>query len=482
MATKFRLYVRDKPVAPDLTNPAPMPLIGEVDRFISFEAIGRHLDVGTWTMTLQAGTDQARLLKPGRGIALFLDSSPTEVAFSGFVRSIKLVKNRETGGEGHLTVSGVCDNTIVKERLGRIRPRAVYAREDELGPEWDPVVYDGTTYRAPNNSAEWIWGVLVENMMAPELSSFGDSSRRIRYLDMPTTCPAELRALPNDSEWEAYPMKLSSIEEAVWELASKIGLSIRFVYNPETGLVEPIIRPSQDLSDTVVFDELIGNLNGYEVTAEAPVYTRVFLAGATPEEENEWRRYFELRRSGLWNPPGWQDIGTTSNPALWSDPGWGRKAIEVEWTTMAEGYLDVRETKWQYQSNPSDPGAALPPPSGSKERALFDRQRLAFFVENSQRGLITLDAIDTDTCRFVRDYNIGDTVRVLLDTSNLPEEMLDEDGVVREQIQEVAISCTAEDMWMIKPTVGSDESSTTPYVYRKLRALQNFVEATNART
>ncbi|WP_176611767.1 hypothetical protein [Actinomadura sp. WMMB 499] len=459
-----------------------MLLIGEVDRFISFESIGRHLDVGSWTLTLPASSPQAHLIKPGRGIALFLDSSPDQVAFGGPIRSIKLTKNRETGGRGLLTVSGVCDNTVVRERLGRIDPTTVYAREDEVSRKWVPTVHDGVGYRTPRNSGEFIWGLLVANLTIPVLSSVGDTSRRIRYLDMPTTCPAVLRAMPADEEWKRYPIKLSSIEDAVWDLARLVGLSVRFLYNAHTGLVEPRIEPSRDLSDDIVFDELAGNLAGFEVTVEAPAFTRLFMAGEAPEAD-DGRRYYEYWRSNLWNPPGWVDFSTPgSTPAQWSDPYWGRKGLEVEWNTTAESYLDVRESDWGYQSDPADPGAALDPPVDSDERRRFDRQRIAAFVENSQKGLVTFEAVDTDTCRYGRDYQIGDTVRMLLDTSNIPESMTDADGVIRQQVREVRIACKADEMWIIEPTIGSDETSSTPYVYRKLRQLQRQVEATNNRT
>ncbi|MEU5878176.1 hypothetical protein [Spirillospora sp. NPDC047279] len=457
-----------------------MPLIGRIDGFLSFESIERHLDVGAWTLTLPAKSADAELIRPGRGITVFLDSNPDSVAFSGPIRSIKVSTTQETGGDGLMTVSGVCDNVIVRERLGRIQPRSIYAREDETVRQWQPVVYSGGAYRAPVNSGEFIWGLLAENLICPELVSGGDTSRRIRYLDMTRDCPASISALAADDLWQSYPVQMSAVEDAVWDLARLTGLTVRFRYDATTGLIKPTIRPSIDLSQTIVFDEAAGNLAGYEFTSEAPTNTRVFLAGATPATDGG-RRFYELRRSDLWNPPGWQDIDTTSNPALWSDPWWGRKAIEVEWGVTAEGYVDVRETKWAYQSNPASPGAALPPPPGSAERRLFDRQALAYLVENTQRGLVTLDALDTDKCRYGLHYNIGDTVRALLNTSALPESMLDADGLLRQPIQEVRIACSADEMWLIQPKVGGDESSSTPYVYRMIRRLRRQVEATKNR-
>lgn len=475
MTTRFRVHVRDRPVAEHEFLWAPMPLIGEVSEFVSFEATATHRGTGTWIATIDASSPQARLFKPGRGVVIFLDSAPNKVMFSGWVRKVLLRNNKDTGFRTVLQVSGPCDNDIVRERLGRIGPGEPYLREDVESRVWQPIVFDGVNWRAPKNSAEFLWGLLVQNYVIPLVSPPDeDSSRIVKYLRMDMECPASLQALPNDDLWKRYPMQLSSIEEAFWDLVDLLDLSVRFLYNPDNGLIEPDIRPIEDVSAEVLFDPQAGNLTGVEAVAEAPAFTRLYLAGKTPDNEGD-RRYYELRYSSLWNPPGWVDWMDTSDPEAWSDPNWGRQAIEVEWSTSAESFMDVRESEWAYQSDPAAPGSALPPPVGSDERARFDREALAAFVENSQKGYVKLEAVDTEQCRYGVHYDLGQSVRVLLDTSYLPEAMLDEDGIVRQPVQEVKISCSAGELWKIEPVIGPPDTSSTPYIYRMLRRLRRHV-------
>jgi len=456
-----------------------MPIAGEIDEFLSFEAIGRHLDVGTWRLSMASDTEQAKLIEPGRGIVLYVEGQQRPV-FTGPIDTIQKVKSKDEPGT--LTVTGFCDNIWFGERYLRRNPAQTFSRETE--GEWDGHVQvsPGVSI-APTNSAMWIWHAVLQNFRIPYVDTFNDLTRRIPFMDLPNTAPTEVTSLPNDDMWKSFSIKahMKPIDELAFELARRAGLTARFYWDPETEKIKLTVLPAEDKSQTVVFDEQAGNLVGQTIVSEAPKATRVIQVGAAPTEDNP-RRYYQYRKNVLHNPPGWvsRPPGTgTDDPTSWSDPYWGREFIETYWNRTTEGYSDVRDS--DYHPTP-DASLVMPdPPPGSEEAQRFDTAQQVYFVENGIRGQVSLDVIDIEDCTFGTHYHVGDIVRCLIDTSLLPPDMVDEDGVLRQQIQEVHISSSANELWKIKPLIGGEESSSTPYVYRELRRLRRLVEETNER-
>lgn len=487
--TRFRIYVRDRP-----NSAFQLPVLGEIDTYTSFEAQIRLLDIGSFQIVIPTGTDQADLIRPGRGILVYLADGTSDPVFTGPIRSIKLTRTGVGKTNGYLTVSGTCDNKLLDERVGRGTPRlpwnqegwAGFGRDTTIPPQidWKPVVYDGSIERSPNNSAEFIWGLVHENFVistpdAPN-PTVADLSRRVKYLNVPRTLPASLMAMPADAVWKGFPTRQNSIADTVFALAAAMKLNVRLKWKPSTGMVHLDITQVVDRSNTVVFDQTAGNLVGYEFTTEIPEATRVILVGATSSTTNP-RRYYEYQKNDLHDPSGWLDYDNGGSSSSWSDPGWGRQAIETQWNVSAEAIVDVRESKWTYQSDPAYPGTALAPTAGSAEAALFASQELASLAEKGAKGAFTLDAADIEGCRFSTDYDIGDIVRALLDTSYLPDTLRDADGVLREQVREVRLASSGTEAWRIQPTVGASDGSTTPYIYRELRRLRKRIEAAQAR-
>jgi hypothetical protein len=452
-----------------------MPLIGEIDEFVSAEIIVRHLAVGSFSIEMSSASPQARLIEPGRGIVVFIEGQLVPV-FSGPIRSIKLTKNESDPGT--LLVSGTCDNLWFNERIGRNDSEDTWNRETE--GDWDGgLQLNSTTALLPDNSAEWIWHLVLMNYTLPYIDTFIDTSRRVKFMDLPSAPPPEVRALPDDDLFKGFAdIHLKTIGEAVFELSRQAGLNTRFFWDPISEKVKLTCLPAVNKSNSVVFDEQVGNLVGYEIVSEAPSVTRVVMGGATPTEEKP-RRYYRYVHSRLHNPPGWVSLwDNVGNPSSWSDPNWGRDAIEVSWNVTTEDYIDVRDTKY----HPNPVGEVMPEPAaGSAELLKFNRAATAHFVENGAKGLVSLDAIDIPTCSFGVHYGIGEIVRCLIDTSILPPNIPDLDGVLRQQVQEVRLTSTSDELWIIKPTIGTDSTTTTPYVYRELRRLRRQVEETNER-
>lgn len=487
-ATHFRIYVRDRP-----NSSFSMPLVGEIDAYTSFEAEVRHLDVGAWTMKIPAGTEQANLIRPGRGIVVFLADDPSEPVFTGPIRTLKLTKSKDAPGKGVLTVSGPCDNVIFNERVGRGTPRfptdmegfGGVNRDPPAAPpqiKWSPVVYDGAD-RYPLNSGEFIWGLVHENYAISQPYSdsvvTSDVSRRIKYFDVPRQVPAAVKALPADTVWRGFPVSMSTIGETVFALADVVGYTVRCMWLPADGKLHLTIARPVDRSATAVFGEASGNLLGYEFTLQAPEATRLFMAGATPNEAD--RRYYQDAKNDLFDPAGWKDYDTGGSSSTWNDPGWGRQSIEVEWNTTAEAVVDVRNSEFKYASDPTYLGLAMEPTAGSLEAARFLQQRRVSLADKGPKGAFTLDAADIEGCRFGIDYFVGDKVRALLDTTYIPAAVLDADGVLRDYVTTVRISSSASEMWRVEPTIGTADS-VTPWIYRTLRKMKRQLDVINIRT
>lgn len=500
MTTKFRVFVRDRPINAGLVT-ASMPLIGELDAFTSFQATPRVNAVGAWQLAMPAGNEQAQLIKPGRGVAVFLEGS-TKPIFSGPIGQIERTWSKDSAGGGMLTVSGPCDNTVFSERIARGSPRWPLRREGAAGetpPEpkldWAPTVFTSTAgdERPPINSAEFIWGLVIENFRLALSYETQDDTRRLRTFHSTSTVPASVTALGTDDIWKGYPIRMSDLSATVFSLAEAVGLQVRMswmatppadqTFNGGEGLFLTI-TPIQDLSDDVVFAEGNGNLNSYTLTSVAPKTTRVIIGGETT---TGGQRYYEYRKNKLFDPAGWVDwdstdsIGNRRLSSDFSDPGWGRQAIETEWNTTAEQFVDSRDIAWPFQPDWNEVFGSLAPAPGSDIAAQFASEALDNFVANGPTGLLTLDAIDTDTCQFGRDYNVGDVVQAQLDTLYLPESMVDDDGAIRQRVQEVTLSSSASDMWKIQPVVGTADSSPTPYIYKELKKLRAKVESDSQR-
>lgn len=501
---RFRVYVREAPVAiPDGSSLAStlgnMPLVGELDAYTEFSCTPRVNEVGSWSMKIPAHQEQVDLLRPGRGVVVFLADNADPV-FSGPIRQFQRTWSKDEAGAGSMLVTGPCDNILFDERVGRASPSDAMLREsdnfdfdsDSTTLDWIPKVFDGSSTRNPLNSAEFIWALVQQNYKITEGVTLQDASRRVPYIAVPRAVPAYLTAMPADSIWKGFPVRMSSIRETVFAVAEAAGLNVRFMWMPlpPTGQ-DPddysdtvFLRIDQvaDVSDSVVFGELAGNLSSYTVTSVAPTATRLIIGGETTTGD---RRYYQYSKNELFDPSGWTDstsvdaFGNRVPSSTFSDPEWGRTAIEAEWGITAEQFVDAREIDWPYQPG-FKTGYALAPKPGSNIDLQFEQEALKNLVESGPKGLLQLDVVDTPTTQFGVHYGVGDIVRALVDTRILPASMVPEDGVLTEQVREVTLSSKADEMWAIKPVVGTADSSPIPWVYRELKRLRSKVDS-NAR-
>lgn len=499
--SRFRIYVRDKI---DIVS-AEMPLLGEIDTYTDFQAINRHNAVGSWSLKMPAGIEQTSLLAPGRGIVVFRDNEQNFPVFSGPIRRIDRSWSKDEAGAGTLSVSGVCDNAILRERIGRVTPWEDWPYEghtqnkvtdggDAPKQSWDAFVFDPQpTKRDPANSGEFIYALLVQNYTIRAFHGDWDQSRICLPLSLDDIPSASLRALPDDDAWKGFPINMANLETSVFALAEAAGLKVSFQWqtksktdptHTDTNKLFLNITPIADKSGSVVFDPSAGNITSYTLSSVAPDATRVILGGQVTEGG---RRWYSLRKNDFFDPAGWTDrddrdgFGNRLSPT--SDAPWGRQKIEVDWNTNAEMFLDARDINWEFQIGTNDdPIASISPRPGTDVALQVDQEATKALVENGPTGLLTMTAVDSPACTFGVDYFVSDIVRVLLDNSFLPESMRPEDGIIREMVREVTLASTASAIWTIQPTIGTSDSSPTPYIYKQLKKLRSKVESVASTT
>lgn len=499
-ASRFRVYLRDRPTV----DAGDLPLIGEIDTYRSFQSTLRHNDIGSWQLKMTAGSPGTSLIQPGRGVVVFHDEEPNWPVFSGPISQIDAAWSQDDGHS--LTVTGPCDNALFRERIARIDPtrytqfEAEADANDVVPTEWDPTVIDFIdndhySVRAPNNTGEWIWSLVVLNYTNYFFGGDSDDSRAVRYLKLAPQIPPELKALPNDTVWQGFPINMTDLSTVVFQAAEAAGLSVRISWQPQTrsslvntyvdsmGLYLNIARVN-DLSDSIVFGPDQGNLSSYTLSSVAPEATRMFIEAETTDNDRRWLGY---RKNDLFDPEGWISWETRNAngehylAADWSDPNNGRHAIERDWNVTAEKFTDARDISWPYQPDPQQFEAAEDPHPGTAVDDQINQTALQFMVENGPKGLFSMTALDAPGCRYGLDYNVSDVVRILVDTSFIPESMRAEDGVIRDLVREVTISSSADSIWTIQPTVGTTDSSPTPYIYRQLKKLKAKIEDTTNR-
>lgn len=479
-----------------------MPLLGEIDQYTDFQAINRHNAIGSWSLKMPAGVSQSSLIAPGRGVVVFREDEQNFPVFSGPIRQIDRSWSKDDAGAGSITVTGVCDNSILRERLVRTNPNLDWPYEGTTGfssagdtpkAAWIPSVWDPyPTHRAPKNSGEFIYALMVANFTARIFDGDWDLSRACLPLDLELVPNNVLRALPDDDLWKGYPLSLEAdLVPNLFSLAEVAGLDISIRWQTRSkSIPEDVfkklflnITPIADKSATVVFDTSAGNLSSYTLSSIAPEATRVVIGGQVTEGS---RRWYSLRKNDFLDPVGWVDRDNHDSFGnryiTTSDGAWGRQKIEVDWNTNAEMFLDARDIEWEFQVRSDDDAlASISPTPGSDIAIQVDQATTKALVENGPKGLLTMTAVDSPACAFGVDYQVSDVVRTILDNSFLPESMRPEDGVIREMVREVKLSSTASDIWVIEPTVGSSESSPTPYIYKELKKLRSKVEATTTR-
>ncbi|HEX2315162.1 MAG TPA: hypothetical protein VHJ17_15575 [Thermomonospora sp.] len=265
MTGDWRVLVRDQ----------DRRLIGEVGAEHTLEIVDRHLAVGSWSITVDAGSRDARLLRDGHGIVFLRDGA---IAFSGPTRLVERVHNADEGGYGTLTASGTCDLAWLS--------RLVYpeATTTDLGAT--ARTFAVTSYRLGPAKAETVLRTLADKHAGPGAAT----ARQVPGLVL----------APVDQQQGAdvtVSARFDSLLETMLDTAARgrVGFDVRQRLD---GRLELSVYPERDRRAHARFSIELGNLRSYQYTINPPEATFVVVAD---EGENTARRYWGFGRPDpLW--------------------------------------------------------------------------------------------------------------------------------------------------------------------------------------
>ncbi|MEW2575377.1 Gp37-like protein [Streptomyces syringium] len=406
---RYRVDVRD----------TALRRIGQIDAYTNLDVIVRHLDVGTWSLTLPAAHPQARLLTTGQGVIIWPEGSTgadaaggREPLLSGPVSKVRHDWSNNTGTDGTLTFTGTCDNVPLAERLAFPDP----ARAPDTGNGRYSVDY--WTRQGP--AAD-----IVRELVAANLGERALPGRRVTGLD--TIPPPGTPAATGPAA--SARLRFDTVLSAVQTLASGAGLSVRIVHpDPTAPRLALTVAPVRDRSREVRLSPQLGNLAAYAYELTAPKATRAVVAAQGKGAD----RFF------------WQ----------WTTP-----EAERDWARSAEVFVDQRDTPVPAHLDATDAQfAALAEAAG---RAL---------EQGGQQAELSLSPIDTPQMTYGLHYQVGDTVTVTtVGGTDLAYP-----------VREVHITDTA-DTSTVQATVGTASATKTPALYGQVRRLWQAVHQLNTR-
>lgn len=514
---QFRIFIRSRPI-PDsssFNSPKRLRLIGEVTKYVSFDAILRINDVGTFTLVIPLSSTEivSRLFGTsgdpyatgdpgGKGIVVYLEPpgeftpETSDPVFTGpITKFAKKFDDDKNSGQGNLVLTGVCDNILWAERLvWPLGNRDIHMQAAGSEGYYTPVVEHYTqsmansasaaapeqtdyfqglvcghpatidsTVNPPQNTAELIAGLVHTQLTvagpsgsSPNPNEKAKMVHRLRpeVLYMPPEDAANI--LPDESfALVGQSAVFTSMRTLVATLGATYDTQLRFIWKPKW-------------------------YNRFGSSAKARIISRVRV---NPDKSDTVRfgtsvgnvlsydyqvsaptmTRWVLGAAGK-GKSRYYALGQDKelNPPGWSDP-YNRTASESEWDRMSEDFLDQTSIAWAYTSTTGPDGGTIwtkDPSGGSLERTQIDAAFRDRFPDAASGASITMEVLDTPKLRYGKHYELGDRVTVEIDGT-----------VINEVIREVNFSDSAADGLRIVPTVGDPSATTTPSLYKQIRKL-----------
>jgi hypothetical protein len=402
----YRIEVRDK----DLNR------IGEIDTWIQLDIVVQFCDQGSWKLLVKNGTEQAKLLERGGGVAIYQDGVEKPI-MTGQIEDFQTYWTTvQHSSQGSVFVGGKSDNKLAFSRL--IFPDPFKTVAQQYTSKWDSrTTKDRTATLIWNELNRALGPVAVENRRFPKL----------RFGVRPEGDPDVVT-----SDTVRYDVLGEKLTE--WCSNKKTGWQI--LYNPNLKTLDLDIYTPRDLSKSVRFSPELGNLREYVWTLSAPKVTRVIVAcqGEGKERyvwqkidaasEAEWglqieqfvdRRDIPLRTSKTGQPElvtkvldnGWEDIGVNPDGEEWTTALANAKAAyEAAVNANPEGNHDVEYDAVVYAIADAKPIAV------NYYRDVITQAADEVLKEGEKSGNFQIYPIDTEQCQFGRDYFVGDFVTV----------------------------------------------------------------------
>lgn len=355
---------------------------GIIEDYQSANIRMRYNDVGTWELTVDRRSREAVwLTTPGWGIEVVMNLiNGTQVPL--IAGPLNFRKQSKSVSENKLTVSGFSDDILLKHSL-------VHPSPTESFPP-----YTGSEFDTRTGVASTVVIAYVNNNIGPAAIV----PRRIPGLTMMDTDPLTGSTITGKGRWENLLPFVQGLANS-----GNVGFRIRQV---GAGL-EFQAYATVDHSVDVTLSELLGNLQAWEYTSEAPIATYVYIGGSGE--------------------------GTARAIAERPDPTplieWGRREV----------FVDSRDSNITSQ---------------------LLQAGLEYQADNSEKVGLSITPVDTNSCIYGLHYNLGDKVSIVLESPAEP---------VVEIVREVDISLTPSGPQVLRPIIGTPAAGPIVRMFDKFR-------------
>lgn len=404
----YRIEVRDR----------NLNRIGEIDTWIQLDIVVQFCDQGSWKLLVKNGTEQAKLLEQGGGVAIYQDGVDKPI-MTGQIEDFQTYWTTvQHSNKGSVFVGGKSDNKLAFSRLIFPDPTKTVAQQ------WSSKT-DSRAIKQASNTLVW-------DEINKALGPGAIADRRVPGINVGTR-PSGIANTKSDT------LRYDVLGEKLTEWCSDKKTGWQLLYNPNTKKIDLDVFTPRDLSKSIRFSPDLGNLREYVWALSAPKVTRVIVAcqGEGKERyiwqkkdataEAEWglqieqfvdRRDVPLRTSKTGQPElvtkvldnGWEDIGVDPDGNEWTQElADAKAAYEAAVNADPEGNHDVEYDAVVYEIAEAKPVAV------AYYLEVIEQAADDILKEGEKSGNFQIYPIDTEQIQFGRDYFVGDIVTVDID-------------------------------------------------------------------
>ncbi|MEV2279178.1 hypothetical protein AB0I72_26715 [Nocardiopsis sp. NPDC049922] len=435
--------------------------IGQIDQYLRINLVIRFNDVSTWRLRCPAGTDQSKLLKPGRKILIWYQGMDNPL-LSGPLTQIERYWDDSNKGLGSVDFIGSCDNHVLADNLWTPTPDFPEGNDTYQGRY--RLAYDQQTSYAFSRALvavpSYQFGPLSEIAKYGETYTDSEGSTRRRagdtegYRTLPgyklltNTEPGSPGGGPTRDEYPRinfkarYDSLINVFREkaatAVDEAGRVVPCGFRMVWDADSKQITPrLFFPNpEESAKKNTFSPALGNLRRYQYSLRSPGANRAFFAFDGQGKDRNIH-YFPVDNYD-------------------EETGEGASWPLGEWGIWKEEFLDRRDQ--------AVPGSLTDPNEQAEAEAQIQQAKREFYEASKPQAAISMEVLDTEEFQFGRDYFVGDYVQVDID-GELITDILREVNLVEESGR-----------YTITPTVGTGDASETPALYRQVRRIWNRLD------
>ncbi|MER6382098.1 siphovirus ReqiPepy6 Gp37-like family protein [Streptomyces sp. NPDC001118] len=407
----YRVEVRD----------AALNRIGIIDTWISLDLVVRYCQQGSWQILVEAGTPQADILQKGGGVAIYQDGVDLPVLTGQIETFQHYWTNAQHTSLGSLYFGGKCDNKLAYNRL---------AFPDPTKPATQQWQAADSGRKVSGPAGHLIWSELNQALGPGALAN-----RQVGGVVVGNDVTLG-KAISDNLQWDVIGTKLES-----WIDTTTTGY--RFVWDPNTKVINLRLFTPRDLSRQVRFSKELGNLREFTWSLTAPTVTRVIVACQ----------------------------GTGKNRYMYQQID---SASEAEWGLQIEQFLDRRDLPIKADPTTGQPIKAdlsvTDDQFNTAKQAVLDAATEAL-TQGAKSGNFQIYPIDTPHIQFGRDYFVGDIVTVAVDGAEYTD-------IVRE------VSITVDQggqTQTVSPSIGDQGSGNPLNLYKTVFDMREKLRRLEAR-